>query len=76
MNSLINPEHIGLFQSIAKGNQYLDMGRTPVEAISIAFDWRSKGLIRIDNDNNLQLTTKGADILKLLQKELKKIQER
>ena len=76
MNSLLKPEHIGLFQSIANGKQYLDMGRTPVEAISIAFEWRSKGLITIADGYHLQLTTKGADILKSLQKELKKIQER
>jgi len=69
MNILgIKPEHIGLLESIANGRQYLDMGRTPVEAISLAFEWKSKDIIDIEDDNHLILTTKGSNLLALLKK--------
>jgi hypothetical protein len=59
---VINPDYLPLLQSIKEKPKYLDMGRTPVQAIELAWQWQDLGFIA-NNDGYLSITKRGLDYL-------------
>jgi hypothetical protein len=58
----VDEKELPLLSSLLEGPKYLDMGRTPIPAIELAWRWADAGLVTISNDR-VQLTEAGREIL-------------
>ena len=56
-------EHLPLLKSLAKGRKYLCMGRSPVQAIALAWQWQSEGLCFTDSEGYVNITDKSRQVL-------------
>ena len=59
---LIEEGHIALLESISDKGKFLHMGRSPVKAIVLAWEWEKEGLV-IFVDDYVNITEKGRDTL-------------
>ena len=59
----VGSDEFPLLCSLEGGKKYLDMGRSPVKAIEIAWRWADAGLVIINGDY-IELTPAGKQVLK------------
>lgn len=61
----VDEKELPLLSSLLEGPKYLDMGRTPIAAIEIAWRWADAGLVIISNDR-VHLTEAGRELLRII----------
>ena len=65
MNKIsIETKYLPLLNSLNEGRKYLDMGRSPVKAIELAWRWEKVGLVYTDDEGCLNITNKEKELLK------------